>query len=121
MKTQTDFARIIAAGFEYDPGHSDLDNEQPIHVRMTLGDWREAAGKIRAQDIPWTDLKLSVRAYNCITDFNYYNPHDASKIVSIADLASFGARKLYRLKYVGKATVNEIRERLTEKGLDLAA
>lgn len=27
-------------GFTYDPGHSDLDNEQPIHVRVTLGDWR---------------------------------------------------------------------------------
>ncbi len=27
-------------GFTYDPGHSDLDNEQPIQVRMTLGDYR---------------------------------------------------------------------------------
>ncbi len=29
-------------GFEYDPGQSDLDNEQPIHIRVTLGDWRRA-------------------------------------------------------------------------------
>jgi hypothetical protein len=30
------------SGFEYDPGHSDLDDEQPIYVRMTLGEWRKA-------------------------------------------------------------------------------
>lgn len=29
-------------GFKPDPGTSDLDNEQPIHVRVTLGDWRRA-------------------------------------------------------------------------------
>lgn len=27
--------------FTYDPGHSDLDDEQPIHVTVTLGDWRK--------------------------------------------------------------------------------
>ncbi len=32
----------IDNGFTYDPGHSDLDNEQSIHVRMTLGDYRKA-------------------------------------------------------------------------------
>lgn len=26
----------------YDPGHGDLDDEQRIHVRMTLGDYRRA-------------------------------------------------------------------------------
>ena len=35
--------QAICAGFTYDPGHSDLDNEQPIHVRMTLGDYRRAS------------------------------------------------------------------------------
>ena len=33
---------VIAKGFTYDPGHSDLDDEQPIHVSMTLGDYRRA-------------------------------------------------------------------------------
>lgn len=33
-------AHPFVDGFTYDPGHSDLDNEQPIHVRVTLGDWR---------------------------------------------------------------------------------
>jgi hypothetical protein len=32
----------ICKGFEEDPGTSDLYNEQPIHVRMTLGDYRLA-------------------------------------------------------------------------------
>ncbi len=32
----------MQSGFTYDPGHSDLDNEQPIHVRMTLGDYCRA-------------------------------------------------------------------------------
>lgn len=36
--------RAVVYGFEYDPGHSDLDNEQPIHISMTLGDYRRARG-----------------------------------------------------------------------------
>ena len=32
---------LILSGFTYDPGHSDLDDEQPITVRMTLGDYRK--------------------------------------------------------------------------------
>ncbi len=34
-------AREVRDGFTYDPGHSDLDNEQPIHVSITLGAWRQ--------------------------------------------------------------------------------
>lgn len=34
--------RAVVGGFEYDPGCSDLDNEQPISVRMSLGDYRRA-------------------------------------------------------------------------------
>lgn len=30
----------VIAGFTYDPGTSDLDDEQPIIVRMTLGEYR---------------------------------------------------------------------------------
>ena len=33
-------ARKICEAFTYDPGHSDLDNEQPIAIHCTLGDWR---------------------------------------------------------------------------------
>ena len=35
-----DAARRICESFTYDPGHSDLDNEQPIAIHCTLGDWR---------------------------------------------------------------------------------
>ncbi len=34
--------KAVADGMDYDPGHSDLDNEQPINVSMTLGDYRKA-------------------------------------------------------------------------------
>jgi hypothetical protein len=33
----------VASGYDYDPGSSDLDDEQTIHVRMTLGDYRRAS------------------------------------------------------------------------------
>jgi hypothetical protein len=36
-------------GFSYDPGHSDLDNEQPISVRVQLGDWRRARRHLTAR------------------------------------------------------------------------
>ena len=32
----------VEEGYRYTPGDSDLDDEQPIHVRMTLGDYRRA-------------------------------------------------------------------------------
>ena len=35
-------SEVIAAGYNYDPGDSDLDDERPISVRMTLGDYRLA-------------------------------------------------------------------------------
>lgn len=34
--------QAIKTGYDYNPGDSDLDNEQPIHVSMTLGDYRKA-------------------------------------------------------------------------------
>lgn len=36
-----DAAKKIRDAFTYDPGHSDLDNEQPISIHCTLGDWRK--------------------------------------------------------------------------------
>ena len=32
----------VCDGYDYDPGDSDLDDEQPITVRMTLGEYRRA-------------------------------------------------------------------------------
>lgn len=35
--------RAVCKGYTYDPGSSDLDDEQVVHVRMTLGDYRRAS------------------------------------------------------------------------------
>lgn len=32
--------KVCAAGYKPDPGTSDLDNEQRIYLRITLGDYR---------------------------------------------------------------------------------
>lgn len=33
----------VCQGYSYNPGDSDLDDEQPIHVSITLGDYRRAS------------------------------------------------------------------------------
>lgn len=33
----------VSQGYSYDPGDSDLDDEQPIWVRITLGDYRRVS------------------------------------------------------------------------------
>ena len=38
----TPLVHAVVKGMNYDPGHSDLDDEQPIHVCITLGDYRRA-------------------------------------------------------------------------------
>lgn len=40
MKDLIKVATEIRDAFEYNPGHSDLDNEQPIHFCIPLGTWR---------------------------------------------------------------------------------
>ncbi len=35
--------RAVCTGYVYDPGSSDLDDEQVIHARITLGDYRRAS------------------------------------------------------------------------------
>ena len=34
-------ARKFRDAFKYNPGHSDLDREQPITITVKLGDWRD--------------------------------------------------------------------------------
>ena len=38
----TPLIRAITKGMEYDPGHSDLDDEQPINITIPLGEYRRA-------------------------------------------------------------------------------
>ncbi len=40
MMTLEKILRAVCDGFTPDPGTSDLDDEQQINVRMTLGDYR---------------------------------------------------------------------------------
>lgn len=53
MKTNDSFGTVLAAAkvfrdaFHYNPGHSDLDNEQPITITVTLGDWRKLDWALR--------------------------------------------------------------------------
>jgi len=37
-----DVLTALVNGYDYNPGSSDLDNEQIIHVRMNLGVYRRA-------------------------------------------------------------------------------
>jgi hypothetical protein len=45
-------SKVFRHAFTYDPGHSDLDNEQPIHITVTLGDWRRLDWALRPQSEP---------------------------------------------------------------------
>lgn len=45
--------------FKYDPGHSDLDNEQPIHITVTLGDWRKLDMTLTAQGGPASEAEAA--------------------------------------------------------------
>lgn len=42
IRDVTPLVRAVKEGMEYDPGHSDLDDEQPIHVCIPLGEYRRA-------------------------------------------------------------------------------
>lgn len=53
MKSKTtlaDVARKFRDAFKYNPGHSDLDREQPINITVTLGDWRDLNYLLREQE-----------------------------------------------------------------------
>jgi len=45
-------ATRIRDAFNYDPGHSDLDGEQPIHITVTLRDWRELNYALNSIPLP---------------------------------------------------------------------
>lgn len=39
--------RAVVNGYSYTPGDADLDDEQPIHVSITLGDYRRIRHEVR--------------------------------------------------------------------------
>jgi len=53
-KETADLRRVLRPfieGFNYDPGHGDLDNEQPIHITVMLGDWRAARSVLASMEL----------------------------------------------------------------------
>jgi hypothetical protein len=52
------FAAPFRDGFNYNPGHSDLDNEQPIHIKVTLGDWRRLNYLLNTYGIAQRELSV---------------------------------------------------------------
>jgi hypothetical protein len=69
MATRTDLAKAAAVfrdAFTYDPGHSDLDNEQPITIRVTLGDWRKLDYALNAQDGPNDEQLQAARRWGAL-------------------------------------------------------
>jgi hypothetical protein len=44
--------RHVVAGYDYNPGSSDLDDEQPIDVQMTLGDYRRIRSLLYRMEHP---------------------------------------------------------------------
>jgi DNA-directed RNA polymerase subunit alpha len=56
------------------------------------------------------ELKLSVRASNCL---------ESENILSVRELVSKSEDQLLEVRNFGETTLNEVRERLTELGLRL--
>ena len=42
--------KAVFNGYTYDPGDSDLDDEQPISVSITLGDYRKVTRLLKEWD-----------------------------------------------------------------------
>jgi DNA-directed RNA polymerase subunit alpha len=77
--------------------------EEPVAAEP-LGDEQEIYG------LPIAELNLSVRAKKCTTKLG---------IVTIGDLARRTAEDLLECKNFGVTSLNEVREKLTERGLKL--
>jgi hypothetical protein len=71
--TLSDAARKFLDAFKEDPGHSDLDNEQPIHITVTLGDLRRLRHALREPDgfrwRPDTWQPLESEPVSCVVAF----------------------------------------------------
>jgi hypothetical protein len=55
LVTLRKYAGKVRDAFHYDPGHSDLDREQPITIHTTLGAWRDLNYALNATSSPTSD------------------------------------------------------------------
>jgi DNA-directed RNA polymerase subunit alpha len=60
--------------------------------------------------LPISELELSVRARNCL---------DGANIKTIGDLVTLPEAEVMNLKNLGKTSITEIKNQLTERGLAL--
>lgn len=82
-----------------DPGRSEFNqkNRQTDELKKQL-------------DRPIADLELSVRARNCL---------DSANLQTLRDLVTLSENEVMKLKNLGKTSLTEIKNRLTERGLSL--
>jgi len=71
---------------------------------------REDESQGRVLDMPIEELDLSVRAYNCLRRHG---------VDTVQDLASLKEEDIIKVKNLGKKSMKEIKEKLTELGLGL--
>ncbi len=81
-KPEQRLIRAVVAGMEYNPGHSDLDDEQPITVRMTLGDYRLACRLAQPPPPTMGDVEFREKSewLDSVSTMEYENASPAKKI-----------------------------------------
>ena len=62
-------ARPFYEAVEADPGTSDLDNEQPLTITVTLGDWRKLGMALHLAGERSEYVKHSVTRKSCAAEF----------------------------------------------------
>jgi len=83
---------------------------EPVAGEPMLPDHEPSADEQEVYSLPITDLALSVRARKCTTKLG---------IVSIGELVRRTAEDLMECKNFGVTSLNEVREKLAERGLKL--
>jgi hypothetical protein len=79
MKTFSETLRPFVEAYDWNPGSDELENEESIVVRVTLGDWRAARRRLDEADYP-TDK--STRA--CV-DCKWHQPNPAVRDPELAN------------------------------------
>lgn len=97
------FVQYSEFGIDRQAGEG-LQIEEPVSIPVDDEDLR------RKLEMPVSGLNLSVRAYNCL---------DAEGIKQVSDLVRRSEQELLKLRNFGKTTLDEIKQRVLEFGLEL--
>lgn len=106
VKKVVPLIRAIVKGMIYDPGHSDLDDEQPIHVGMSLGDYR------RARSLLWELEREQIgKAVECTVCRRTKKPRGRSAPIEMANsLCDYGCPGYDQSPEAGELWPGETRE-----------